>query len=747
MNTWTDINGNLSTITTNSVATDPNNPNILYTDSQDNGFAYFNGTAWISPPTSTGDAGLVRVNPLNPNIVYEEGNGVLQESTDGGATFNVVYPDSNDVNEQYFPYAIDQVNPSRLVAGGVVSGPLNPLLPAPDNGDILTVSLDGGATWQSLGVPNANFNPFDPNALTSVEAIGLAEYQGTFQPDPGFATVTDQGANTYVPGTMYVFGRDSNIQPNNLGMPHLYVTKNNGTTWVDRIAGLPSTISIADIVVDPRNSNTAYVVDNSAPGSTFGRVFETTNGGQSWNDITHGLPNVPTWTMVIDPRTGYLYVGNDEGVFVSTNGGRSWVPMGVGLPAVQVTDLDLNQNLNVLTAATYGRGVYQIALTNVPPNSGAIGATSGTSVWTGHVQLAGPTAIGANDTIQVTNGIVGPQLNIVGSIGDLIQGADNTLTKVGPGNVILSGANTYGGQTVVQTGSLVVHNPLALSGVDTLVDAGASLELQSSVVGEPLIIQGNGPDQLNGANTGALENASGNNSYTGPITLAGPSTIGVDSGSSLSITGGIDDGGNSYALTKELSGTLILDSESTYAGGTTINQGIVNIQSPHGLGADGTNTLVVNGAQLQVQGGTDVLFETLTLSGTGIFGTGALEGVGGANEWDGAITLAQVAPPVSEAPPSSPSANPPANIAIGVLFTSPGDSLTLTGSIGEATPFLGVNKVDAGTLILDNDQNTYSGATTVTQAPSASSKVGLWAPRAAARSKGSSSPARAGRSP
>jgi len=708
--TWTNINSNLGGITANGVATDPNNPNIIYTGSQDNGVAIYNGTTWTSTNV-IGDAGFVRVNPQNPSIIYVVQGGVLQESIDGGATWNVIYPDPLDGNEQYFPFAIDQVNPSRLVVGGVDFGL------GPDNGNILMESLNGGATWHSLGAPSGNIPP----QITSVEALGLAAYQGTFQADPAFG-VTDLGANTYDPGTMYIFGRDGNIQPDGLGLPHLYVTKNYGTTWLDRTAGLPATISVADIVVDPRNSNTVYLVDNSPSGSTFGRVFETTNGGQSWTDITHGLPNVPTWTIVIDPRTGFLYVGDDEGVFESTNGGGSWLPFGAGLPAVQVHDLELNQNLNVLTAATYGRGVYQIALADIPANSGAISAGSGTSVWTGRVQLAGPTAIGAYATPIVTNGIVGPQLNIVGTISDLILGTQSdTLSKVGPGNVILSGNNTYSGLTDVQTGALIVHNPNALGanpstagnpGLGTIVEPGAALKLQSSVVGEPLTLQGNGAGQLNGHNTGALENASGNNTYAGPITLATFTTIGVDSGSSLDITGIIGDGNSPPdGLTKQLSGTLILDAENTYSGGTLVDQGAVSIQSPHGLGANGTNTVVDNGAQLQVQGGIEVPSETLTLSGTGIFGTGALEGVGGANIWDGTITLAQIAP--LDDPPSSPSSNPPANIGFGVLFTSPSDSLTITGQIKEATPFLGVNKVDAGTLILDNETNNYSGATIV----------------------------------
>ena len=71
---------------------------------------------------------------------------------------------------------------------------------------------------------------------------------------------------------------------------------------------------------------------------------------------------MPTWSLVLDPRDGDLYVGNDEGVFVSTNEGSTWTTMGVGMPKVSVQTLELNQNTNTLTVGTYGRSVLPSSL-------------------------------------------------------------------------------------------------------------------------------------------------------------------------------------------------------------------------------------------------------------------------------------------------------------------------------------------------------------------------------------------------
>ncbi len=687
--TWTDINGNLATNTVNGVAVDPNNPNFALEGSQDNGVALYSGNPAWNFLFVYGDGGLVRIDPQNPNNLYEVKNGGIYKSTKGAATTGSDWTQILQLNAQYPYFVLDPVNPQRLLVGDIFPGTQ------------IQESLDGGTTWQSLSSP------------IQVTALGAAGYQGQFVPDNSFKLVTDRGANTDDPNTIYVTDGSK-----------IFLTKNHGTTWVDRTPSiLPAAFSgISGIVIDPTNRDHAFLISNAPEGTAgFGkdRVLVTSNAGQSWSDISNGLPDVPVYSLVVDPRTPTtLYVGTDQGVYYSTNSGATWSVFGVGLPQVAVTDLALNQNLNTLTAGTYGRSIWQVSLESVPANAGALSAASGTSVWTGHIFLAGNTAIGADGTSTVATDVVGPQLNIQGAISDLIAGTNSALTKVGPGNVILSGANTYGGLTTVQTGSLIVHNAQALGGTinGTVVAPNAALKLQSSVLGEPLTIQGNGPSPgFNGHATGALENVSGNNTYSGPITLAAFSTVGVDSGSSLTISGPIGDNGAGNGLIKELTGTLVLTNNNTYTGGTAVNQGVLNVQAADALGnnpSTGTTTAttVLDGAQLQVQApagtaGIEIDNENLRLSGTGIGGTGALEGVGGGNTWGGNITLA-------EDPGQNPTTNPPPNVAIGVLY-APTDFLRVSGVIGQAVPFQGINKVGAGSLVLDNNANTYTGLTQV----------------------------------
>ena len=59
---------------------------------------------------------------------------------------------------------------------------------------------------------------------------------------------------------------------------------------------------------------------------------------------------------------------------------------------------------------------------------------------------------GAYGTPNLPNSIPAASLNFLGPISDLTGGGNPTLNKIGFGDVIFSGANVYGGQTVVQEG-------------------------------------------------------------------------------------------------------------------------------------------------------------------------------------------------------------------------------------------------------------------------------------------------------
>lgn len=153
----------------------------------------------------------------------------------------------------------------------------------------------------------------------------------------------------------------------------VWVTTDRGGSWrsvAGTDAGPLPVRAVNDIVVDPRSAQIAYVSYSGfdVNGSGRGHVFRTTNGGQSWQDLSSNLPDIPVNSLLIDPDsvgvspTRVLYAGTDIGVYrVTLDGGTNWETFGAGLPPVVVNRLAYNATTRQLLAATYGRGIWAIS--------------------------------------------------------------------------------------------------------------------------------------------------------------------------------------------------------------------------------------------------------------------------------------------------------------------------------------------------------------------------------------------------
>jgi autotransporter-associated beta strand protein len=329
---WSDINGDLANAQLNSVAGHPTSLDSAYASSRFNGLqVYQGGLAWQQ--TDDNDSGAVRVNPLNPQIVYHIENiyraeprtdpqgATLRRSTDGGQTWTTILNlpgHENLLPSRYPPLVIDSVDPNRLLVGGFWSNdPTNPFPGGIPNGIALQESLDGGNTWRSLDSSLRAF--LGPIQRVYVTAVGISTYQGPFQPDDGFALVADRGSSSYDRDTIYVAEARTN---------GIYLSKDHGQTWVNRtpsgVAGFGGTIR--DIVVDPSNRDVVYVTVTSPTGGA-GKVFKSTNAGRTWvsangSNYTVGFPNLdPTAAPPTLTASGTGLLGDNPSVTVTSNGG------------------------------------------------------------------------------------------------------------------------------------------------------------------------------------------------------------------------------------------------------------------------------------------------------------------------------------------------------------------------------------------------------------------------------------------
>ena len=162
-------------------------------------------------------------------------------------------------------------------------------------------------------------------------------------------------------------------------------------------------------------------------------------------------------------------------------------------------------------------------------------------------------------------------------------------------------------------------------------------------------------------------------------------------------------------FTKTGTGTNYLSGTNTYSGLTTVSTGVLNIQNSSALGATTAGTTIASGAALQLSAGVSVAGEPLTISGTGIAGSGAIRNVGGSNAWGGNITLAAASTINADTGTLNLSGNL-SNAAFAVTFTNAG-TITLNGALGGGSG--GLVKLGAGTLQLGG-ANTYTNTTTLT---------------------------------
>ena len=113
--------------------------------------------------------------------------------------------------------------------------------------------------------------------------------------------------------------------------------------------------------VDPQNDEIVYA---AVSGFGSSHLFRSENGGDSWQDIGIGLPDVPTNAVLVNPEDpANVFVGNDLGVYVTYDTGTTWEAHMEGLPdAVLAMDLVISYPDRKIRVATHGSGVYQIPL-------------------------------------------------------------------------------------------------------------------------------------------------------------------------------------------------------------------------------------------------------------------------------------------------------------------------------------------------------------------------------------------------
>jgi hypothetical protein len=317
-------NNGLACLCCNFIAQDPTDPNILFTGLQDNGSARTSGGP-IWSRVQSGDGGYCVIHWNNPQLVLVYSNGRVYRSATGGKT------ESSWSTQWDFDWA--------TMTQPIVSTPFDPASP-------------GDADWVAVGAGLTVFVSNDFAASWPAKlGFSLPDGSGSVF-SIAFATTTRLFVGTTI-------GR-------------VFRAERSGNTWsvtpLDQAAAGPLGLTglISELAVDWADANLESVYLTFGGTGDSRRVWRfdgsrwEARSGPAGGDC---LLNVEHNTVVVDRvAPSNVYVGADIGVWHSADRGMTWRPMSNGLPAAPVYDLQIHPNQRLLRAATYGRGVYEIAL-------------------------------------------------------------------------------------------------------------------------------------------------------------------------------------------------------------------------------------------------------------------------------------------------------------------------------------------------------------------------------------------------
>jgi hypothetical protein len=324
------------------------------------------------------------IDPVNPDVFYAATDGGIFISTDNGETW--LSRNAGLQITQY--YAGISAHPTgRTIMGG-----------SQDNGTLVSSgsiywdgfnSGDGGYTAinykdpviqygeSQWGTNGAGIVRRDATSFRARNAGIDAKDRGAFIPplimDPVTPTTLYFGTHrlyrTVNEGTAWTpisvdltkgSGTIRTIAVGGADAKYIYVGTSDGNMQVSRDSGATFTLSTGL----PNRSITRVVIDKADPlhavmtfsGFSVAHVWETSDAGTTWRDISGNLIDAPTNSAVIIGTT--ILVGTDVGVFQTTVGSTSWTTGPPGLPNVIVQDLLYVPGPDLLIASTFGRGMW-----------------------------------------------------------------------------------------------------------------------------------------------------------------------------------------------------------------------------------------------------------------------------------------------------------------------------------------------------------------------------------------------------
>jgi hypothetical protein len=409
----------------------PTNPNNVYVGLVDLWVSFDGGLNFSGITPQHTDLQNMDFNPFNSNDITVVEDGGAFRSTDGGVGRQWIDMNEQLTLTQFYRFSSGTFNPDVVVGGAQDNGIQSKITTSNIFRDVLGggdgttiyaskinpfLMMGGFGNYTAVGAPpilrstnaGSDFGPifYPPSGIWDSQNDWIPPIISTYDVNTGLETfytsrrvdgltgirialfaTQDDGANWTEIGS----GIPNNESPQNLAASEtnpkvmllstgsyawpatgqkIYKTTDGGLSWNEIINGSGNNIPnryITHIEIDQSDENIFFVAlsgfNSGTPGQP-GHIFMSNNGGTSWTNVSANMPDIPANDLIIiRPGEKHLIAATDAGVLINYNNGNDWMELGPDMPHSAVTDIEYNPFSGKVRACTFGRGIWELRLT------------------------------------------------------------------------------------------------------------------------------------------------------------------------------------------------------------------------------------------------------------------------------------------------------------------------------------------------------------------------------------------------